>query len=292
MANKIPTIKLNTGYDMPVLGYGTFNLFKDNEVRDACKVAIDAGYRHIDTAWVYKTENEVGDAVTSKTEEGVIKRSDLFITTKLWIAFHNPNDVEGACRDSLQKLQTDYLDLFLIHWPFAVAMEELVIKGLVRTIGVSNFNLEQLKRLLAADLRYKPAVIQVEVHPYFSNSELIEYCKKEGIVVTAYSPLGKGGAKYTSESLPNILTDEVIVKLAEKYKKSPAQIAIRWGLERGYTLVPKSVTPARIKENLKVFDFSLTKEELESINKLDRNFKVVTLDKFKTFPEYPFKWLL
>ncbi|KAK6177959.1 hypothetical protein SNE40_012814 [Patella caerulea] len=317
-SSKVPNMQLNSGHEMPVVGYGTFNLFKENEVRDATRVALEVGYRHIDTAWVYKTEAEVGDAITPKIQDGSVKRSDLFITTKLWNTYHHPDDVEEHCRDSLAKLQTDYLDLYLMHWPFAVAaedktawilseslkpsdidyidtwraMEELVIKGLVKTIGVSNFNIQQLKRLLAADnLRYKPAVNQVEVHPYYTNNELLDYCKQENIVVTAYSPLGKGGAAYTSQPLPNILEDAVVTKLAAKYNKSPAQVVLRWAIGRGYTVVPKSVTPSRIKDNLEIFDFALTEDEIRTISGLDRNFKCVTLDKFKDYPEYPFTWL-
>ncbi|XP_055955990.1 aldo-keto reductase family 1 member B1 [Patella vulgata] len=309
-STKIPNIKLNSGFYMPVIGYGTFNSFKENEVRNAARVALEVGYRHIDTAWVYKTEEELGDAITQKIKDGLFERSDLFLASKLWNTHHRPESVEEMCRDSLTSLRTDYLDLYLIHWPFAIkageidgrkphddvdfidtwkAMEELVIKGLVKTIGVSNFNIQQLKRLLAADLRYKPAVNQVEVHPYYTNNELLDYCKQENIVVTAYSPLGRGG---TDSSGPgkslNVHEDKTIQKIATKYNKTTAQIVIRWGIDRGYTLVPKSVTPARIKQNIEIFDFSLTEEEVKTISNLNQDFKCVHLNQYKDYPEYPF----
>ncbi|KAK6177956.1 hypothetical protein SNE40_012811 [Patella caerulea] len=314
-STKIPSIKLNSGYYMPVIGYGTFNSFKADEVRDATRVVLELGYRHIDTAWVYQTEEEVGDAITPKIKDGSLKRSDLFLATKLWYTYNRPESVERMCRESLKSLQTDYLDLYLIHWPFAVkegkergdefktrlpnddvdfidtwkAMEELVIKGLVKSIGVSNFNIQQLKRLLAADLRYKPAVNQVEVHPYYTNNELLDYCKQENIVVTAYSPLGRGAADSSDPYQPaNVLVDKTIQKIAAKYNKTAAQVILRWGIDRGYTLVPKSVTPARIKQNIELFDFSLTEEEVKTISNLNQDYKCIHQELYRDHPEYPF----
>ncbi|ESP00398.1 hypothetical protein LOTGIDRAFT_140773 [Lottia gigantea] len=302
MASKVPNVKLNNGQLMPVLGYGTWNFLKENQIRDAVSVAIDVGYRHIDTASVYKTEPEIAEAVEGKIKDGVVKRSDLFITSKLWSTYHDPEWVEFALKESLKALKTDYLDLYLIHWPFADsddkesflyedglrpskiklldtwrAMEELVLKGLVKSIGLSNFNAEQVGRILNdKDLRVKPAVNQIEIHPYFTNTELVDYCQKVGVVVTAYSPLAKGGEN-TTEEKPDTLTDPTIVKIAKKHGKTPAQVVLRWGIDRGYTLVPKSVTPSRIKENFEIFDFSLTPEEVKEINGLSRDYKCAKL---------------
>ncbi|XP_050399523.1 aldo-keto reductase family 1 member B1 isoform X4 [Patella vulgata] len=315
-ASKIPNVKLNTGVYMPVIGYGAFNTFKENEVRDAARVALEVGYRHFDTAWLYKTEEELSDAITQKIKDGLLKRSDLFLTSKLWNTHHRPESVEEMCRDSLTSLQTDYLDLYLIHCPVAVkgsckqgdalktkmphddvdfidtwkAMEELVIKGLVKTIGVSNFNIQQLKRLLSADnLRYKPAVNQVEVHPYYTNNELLDYCKQENIVVTAYAPLGRGMSNSADQFKPaNLLVDKTIQKIAAKYNKTAAQVLLRWGVERGYTLIPKSVTPARIKQNIEIFDFSLNEADVETISTLNKWHKCYHLDLYRDHPEYPF----
>ncbi|ESP00397.1 hypothetical protein LOTGIDRAFT_225865 [Lottia gigantea] len=319
MADKVPDVKLNNGQLMPVLGYGTWNFFKENQVRDALRVAIDIGYRHIDTASVYKTEPEIGEAVEGKIKDGAIKRSDLFITSKLWNTYHDPEWVEFALKKSLKALRTDYLDLYLMHWPFAVdsddkesflfeeglrpskiklldtwrAMEELVLKGLVKSIGLSNFNAEQVGRILNdKNLRVKPVVNQVEIHPYFTNAELVDYCQKVGVVVTAYSPLAKGGEEITEQKPPDTLTDPTIVKIAKRHGKTPAQVVLRWGIDRGYTLVPKSVTPSRIKENFEIFDFSLTPEEVKEINGLNRNYKCITHLMFKDYPEFPFTWLI
>ncbi|KAK6177955.1 hypothetical protein SNE40_012810 [Patella caerulea] len=314
-ASKVPNVRLYNGIYMPVLGYGAFNKFKENEVRDAARVALEVGYRHFDTAWVYQTEEELSDAITQRMKDGVLKRSDLFLTSKLWNIHHRPESVERMCRESLKSLKTDYLDLYLIHWPFSVkgsggkgddlrtkmphddvdfidtwkAMEELVIKGLVKSIGVSNFNIQQLKRLLAADLRYKPAVKGIEVHPYYTNNELLDYCKQANIVVTAYAPLGGGTPDSASPIKPaNLLVDKTIQDIAAKYNKTAAQVILRWGVDRGYTLVPKSVTPARIQQNIEIFDFSLNEADVETISSLDKSHKCYNLDLYTDHPEYPF----
>ncbi|XP_071090006.1 aldo-keto reductase 1B-like [Haliotis cracherodii] len=318
MAGVAPTITLNTGHHMPVLGLGTFNMFKQGEVYEAVKAAISCGYRLIDTAWVYRSEEEIGNAITEVVNSGIVKREDLFITSKLWSIFHAPDRVEVALRDSLKDLKADYVDLYLMHWPMAWqepadrtawimntdfkpadvdyidtwrAMERLVDKGLVKAIGISNFNMAQLKRLLSADnLKYKPANLQIEISPYMDNSDLVNFCQENDITVTAYTPLAKGGNEYAGKPTPSLMEESVLKDIALKYDKTPAQVALRWAYQRGYATVPKSVTAHRIQENIKLFDFELSADEMKSIATLNKDMRLVWLDNFKSFPEYPFEY--
>ncbi|XP_055955988.1 aldo-keto reductase family 1 member A1-A isoform X3 [Patella vulgata] len=274
-SSKVPNIKLSSGHAMPVVGYGTFNLFKENEVRDAARVALEVGYRHFDTAWLYKTEEELSDAITQKIKDGLLKRSDLFLTSKLWNTHHRPESVEEMCRDSLTSLQTDYLDLYLIHCPVAV-------KGSCKQ-G------DALKTKMPHDDVDFIDTWKVEVHPYYTNNELLDYCKQENIVVTAYAPLGRGMSNSADQFKPaNLLVDKTIQKIAAKYNKTAAQVLLRWGVERGYTLIPKSVTPARIKQNIEIFDFSLNEADVETISTLNKWHKCYHLDLYRDHPEYPF----
>ncbi|KAL7014036.1 hypothetical protein ACKWTF_015707 [Chironomus riparius] len=215
----VPSIKMSSGFSIPIIGLGTWKS-PQGQVEQAVKDAIDAGYRHIDCAFVYGNENEVGDGIAAKIAEGVVKREDLFITSKLWNIFHDPKDVKGAVEKSLKLLKVDYLDLYLIHWPMGYAnldnganlfpknekeewifsdvdivdtwkgMEELVDAGLVKSIGLSNFNSKQIERVMAT-ARIQPAMLQIECHPYLNQKRLIEFCRSKNIAVTAYSPLGK-----------------------------------------------------------------------------------------------------
>ncbi|KAL0808316.1 hypothetical protein ABMA28_012806 [Loxostege sticticalis] len=294
MASAVPVVTLNSGYTCPMLGLGTWKS-KPGEVELAVKAAIDAGYRHIDCAYVYFNENEVGQAIREKIQQGVVRREDLFLTSKLWCTFHDPALVEGAARKSMAELGVDYLDLYLIHFPqgyapgddiFAklpngrtnasvfdyvdtwLAMEALVRKGLVRSIGVSNFNKRQLDRVLGI-ATIKPAMQQIEVHPYLNNTKLIEYCRSLGIAVTAYSPLGSPDRPWAKPGEPNLMQDPRLRGIAEKHKKSVPQVLIRYALDRGLVVIPKSVTPERIVQNFNVLDFKLDPEDLEKIASLE-----------------------
>ncbi|ORZ03507.1 NADP-dependent oxidoreductase domain-containing protein [Syncephalastrum racemosum] len=272
-------VKLNTGALMPAVGLGTWQS-APNEVYDAVLTAIKAGYRHIDTAFIYRNEKEVGQAI----KDSGVPREQLFVTTKLWNNSHRPDMVEAALKQSLQNLQMDYLDLYLMHWPIAfqaspkpfpkdadkkiildpattfnetyAAMEKLVGPR-VRAIGVSNFTIGNLQKLLQT-ARITPAVNQVELHPYFPQWDLLEFCRKANIHVTAYSPLG-------STSSP-VMEDPTVVDIAAKHKQTPAQILLAWGVQRGTSVIPKSVTPARIIKNFEQVE--LTQVEMDRLSQV------------------------
>jgi diketogulonate reductase-like aldo/keto reductase len=261
----IPTVKLNNGVEMPQFGYGVFQV-PDDETTQAVTAALEAGYRSIDTATAYQNEAGVGKALVASG----IDRSDLFVTTKLWNADQGFDSTLKAFDRSLELLGLEYLDLYLIHWPTPErdlyvdtwrALEKILADGRVRAIGVSNFQPGHLDRL-AEVAGITPAVNQVELHPFLQQNEVRAYGADFGVRTEAWSPLAKGGS---------LLTDPVITKLAEKHDRTPAQVVLRWHLQLGNIVIPKSVTPARIKENLNVFDFELTTEDLATITPLDRD---------------------
>jgi len=316
MASLVPKIQLNNGNFIPALGLGTWGS-PVGQVSQAVKDAIDVGYRHIDCAHVYGNEHEVGEGINAKISEGVVKREDLFITSKLWNTFHRPDLVEGALKTTLKNLGTPYVDLYLIHWPFAYkeggelfpkddkdnlafssvdfldtwqALEKLVDAGLAKSIGVSNFNSAQIKRLLSA-CRIKPVTNQVECHPYLTQQKLSAFLKSVDIVLTAYSPLGSPNRPWVTKDDPVLLDDPKIVGLAKKYNKTTAQVLIRYQLQRGHVVIPKSVTKSRIASNFNVFDFELTAEDLALINTFECNGRICpmtgALDS-STHPDYPF----
>jgi alcohol dehydrogenase (NADP+) len=289
--------KLNDGNSIPFLGLGTWKSEK-NLVSEAVKFAITkAGYKHIDCASIYKNEPEVGEAF--KEAFSLVKREEIFITSKLWNTEHQPEDVEKACRKTLADLNLEYLDLYLMHWGVAFkkdgenleplnkdgkiltdnvpvqetwkAMENLVKKGLVKSIGVANFTGPMLIDLLSY-AQIKPVMDQIELHPYNSQEELIDFCKYKDIAVTAYSPLGRQGADREG---PRLFDDSVIKALAQKYKKTEAQVLLNWAVGRGTIAIPKSVTPERIAENIDIFDFELTEEEKSDINSLNKSYRFV-----------------
>lgn len=314
MATKVPLVKLNNGLEIPILGLGTWKS-KPGEVTAAVADAIDVGYRHIDCAHVYGNEKEVGAALKKKIDEGVVKREDLWITSKLWNTFHLPELVEPAIKETLSNLGLQYLDLYLIHWPHAFkenqgdlfpkdaegktmysdvhytdtwkAMEKLVEKGLTKSIGVSNFNSQQINDILDI-ATIKPVTNQVECHPYLAQTKLSEFCASKGITITAYSPLGSPDRPWAKPDDPQLMDDPKLKAVAEKYGKTPAQILIRYQIERGHIVIPKSVTKSRIASNFDVFDFELAGEDVELITSFDCNGRVCHLEWDKEHKLYPF----
>ncbi|WP_214778919.1 aldo/keto reductase [Exiguobacterium sp. s22] len=257
---------LNNNVKMPMLGLGVYKVEDGAVTVDTVKAALDADYRLIDTAAIYQNEESVGQAL----REAGISREDVFVTTKLWNEFHGFDEALQAFQDSLDRLGLEYVDLFLIHWPMPrfgkfvetyKALEQLYEEGRVRAIGVSNFEIEHLEQIIQS-CSIVPAVNQVEIHPYLSQKELIAFCKRYDIQIQAWSPLMKGR---------EALEDETIVKIANAHGKSPAQVILRWHLQNGVAVIPKSVTPSRIKENIQVFDFTLTNEEMAAIDALNRD---------------------
>jgi diketogulonate reductase-like aldo/keto reductase len=257
---------LNNNIEIPILGFGTYRLTGNTVVEKAILTALEVGYRHIDTASVYENEIDIGFAL----QKSKIKREELFLTTKVWNSDQGYHNTLKAFDRSLNKLSTDYLDLYLIHWAVKGkytetwgAMEELYNKGLIKSIGVSNFHINHLNDLFSI-FTIKPAVNQIELHPYLSQNEIRSFCNHNNIQVESWSPIAKG----------RILNDNVIVKLSEKYKKTPAQIVIRWHIENKLIVIPKSATKERIKENFNVFDFSLSDEDLKLIDLLNSNTRI------------------
>jgi diketogulonate reductase-like aldo/keto reductase len=251
---------------MPMLGLGVYKVEDGAVTVDTVKAALEAEYRLIDTAAIYQNEESVGQAL----REAGIPREDVFVTTKLWNEFHGFDEALQAFQDSLDRLGLEYVDLFLIHWPMPrfgkfvetyKALEQLYEEERVRAIGVSNFEVEHLEQIIQS-CSIVPAVNQVEIHPYLSQKELIAFCKRYDIQIQAWSPLMKGR---------EALEDDTIVEIANRHGKSPAQVILRWHLQNGVAVIPKSVTPSRIKENIQVFDFTLTKEEMAAIDALNRD---------------------
>ncbi len=256
---------LNNGLKMPAIGLGVFK--SGDETSSAVEIALKAGYRHIDTAFSYKNETDVGVGIKASG----VNRDDIFITTKAWNQHVRDYIVGDAYDMSLKNLGVDMVDLYLIHWPTTgfieawQAMEKIYDEKRVGAIGVSNFQIHHLQELEKV-AKYTPAVNQIESHPYFNNQEVIDYCKERGIVITVYSPLG--GQRDTS---PNLLIDPTIVEVAKKYDKTPAQIILRWHLQRDVVIIPKSKTESRIIENLNIFDFELSQEDMDKIFSLNKN---------------------
>ncbi|KAJ8624655.1 hypothetical protein MRB53_033185 [Persea americana] len=289
---------LSSGYQMPVMGLGVWRM-EGKSIKHLIINAINMGYRHFDCAADYKNEAEVGDAFAEAFQTGLVKREELFITTKLWNSDHG--HVLEACKDSLNKLQLEYLDLYLVHFPIATkhtgvgttdsaldddgvldidttislettwrAMEDLVSKGLVRSIGISNYDIFLTRDCLAYS-KVKPAVNQIETHPYFQREPLVKFCQKHGICVTAHTPIGGAAANTEWFGSVSCLDDPVLKGLAKKYNKSVAQIVLRWGIQRNTVIIPKTSKIERLKENFQVFDFELSKEDMDLIKSVDRN---------------------
>ena len=263
--NSVPTIELNDGHTIPQLGFGVFQI-PPKDTADAVAVALGAGYRHIDTAEMYGNEQGVGEAVTASG----LDRADVYITSKLNNGFHKPDDARRAFAKTLTELGTDYVDLFLIHWPLPTlyggdfvstwkTLEEFRADGRARSIGVSNFQVDQLERL-AAESDVVPAVNQVELHPYFHNADVDAYGRAHGIRTEAWAPIAQG----------KVMNEPALIEIGERIGKSPAQVALRWHIQRGNIVFPKSTTPARIKENFVLFDFELAPDDVAKIDALDQ----------------------
>jgi 2,5-diketo-D-gluconate reductase A len=260
--DQVPRVTLRPEVEIPQLGYGVFQV-PPQETEEVVAQALEAGYRHIDTAAAYKNEGAVGQAIHASG----IPREEIFVTTKCFNDDHGHDKAKRACKASLERLELEHVDLYLIHWPVPAhdlyvetwqAFIELQAEGLVRAIGVSNFQPAHLERIVA-ETGVTPAINQVELHPYFQQTGLRREHEQLGIVTEAWSPLGQGLE----------LEDPALVAIAEAHAKTPAQAIIRWHLQIGNVVIPKSVTPARIEENFDVFDFELSNEEMEAIRELD-----------------------
>ncbi|XP_044618075.1 aldo-keto reductase family 1 member C15-like isoform X1 [Equus asinus] len=322
--NHSRSVKLNDGHFMPVLGFGTYALEEvpKSKAREATKVAIDVGFRHIDSAYVYQNEEEVGKALREKMADGTVKREDIFYTTKLWSTFLRPELVRPALERSLKKLGLDYVDLFIMHFPIPMksgdeilpkdasgeiifdtvdlrdtweisllqALEKCKDAGLTKSIGVSNFNHKQLEMILSKPgLKYKPVCNQVECHPYLNQSKLLEFCKSKDIVLVAYSALGSHRhPNWVEKDSPYVLEDPTLKAIAKKHNRSPGQVALRYQVQRGVVVLAKSFNEKRIKDNFQIFDFELTPEDMKAIDGLNRNFRYAKLLFAVDHPYYPF----
>lgn len=290
------TYRFANGDELPLLGLGTW-LSKPGEVAAAVQEALRAGYRHIDCAAIYENEPEVGEALTASFGEGVAAREDVWITSKLWNNAHAAGAVRPAVEKTLSDLRLEYLDLYLMHWPVALredvvfptsademipledlplsetwaAMEMLVEAGLCRHIGVSNFSVTKLAALRDG-ARIQPEVNQIELHPYLQQLDMLDYARAHGVHVTAYSPLGAPGrpAGLKADDEPVLLEDPTVVAVAERRGATPGQVLLSWGLHRGTSVIPKSVHPQRIRENLAAQDVELSAEDLAEMEVLDR----------------------
>ncbi len=262
---EVPAIELASGTSIPQLGFGVYQIDPD-ETAGAVKTALDIGYRHIDTAEMYQNEAGVGQGI----RDSGLDRADVFVTSKLNNGFHEPDRAREAFEATLAALQSDYVDLFLIHWPLPTrynndfistwkTLEEFRRDGRARAIGVSNFQVAHLERL-ANETDTVPSVNQIEVHPYFTNDEVRAYCSEHDIAVEAWSPIAQG----------KVLDDPVVTEIAEREGRSAAQVVLRWHIQRGDIVFPKSVTPKRIEENYALFDFELSGHDVDALTALNK----------------------
>jgi 2,5-diketo-D-gluconate reductase A len=261
----VPTVELNDGHTIPQLGFGVFQI-PPEETAEAVGRALEVGYRHVDTAQMYGNEREVGQGIRASG----LDRADVFVASKLSNSHHRPGEARESFDETLSRLGSDYVDLFLIHWPLPTlydgdyvstwkTLEEFHADGRARSIGVSNFEIEHLERL-ADECEVVPAVNQIELHPYFQNEDVRRYGEAQGIATEAWSPIAQG----------DVLDDPAIAEIAERVGRSSAQVVLRWHLQRGSIVFPKSTTPARIEENFALFDFEHEAEDVSRIDALDR----------------------
>ncbi|MEM9947351.1 MAG: aldo/keto reductase [Cyanobacteria bacterium P01_D01_bin.36] len=300
------TFTLNDGNVIPAFGLGTWKSPKD-AVYEAVKAALKTGYTHIDAAWIYGNEDEVGKGLSESMAEGAIVRDNLFVTSKLWNSFHAPEDVEKGCKETLSALKLDYLDLYLMHWPIGInpgsgrpdykraspeyfvplsecpfsatfeAMMALKEKGLVKSVGVSNFGVSKLEKLIE-ETGVVPVMNQVELHPYNPQPELKAYCEAKGIQLTAYSPLGSGDRPESMKAKdePPLLENEVVKQAAVAEGISMAQLLIAWALDRGTVVIPKSTNAGRIEENFAAASHTLSADARKALDEIDIAFRYVS----------------
>jgi len=313
MTANVPKLKFYNGNEVPILGLGTWKP-EGGKITQIIKDAIDIGYRHFDCAHVYENEKQIGAAIKAKIAEGVVKREELFITSKLWNTFYSPHLVEPTIKQTLADFGLDYVDLYLIHWPIGYkegedlfpvtpdgipalsdvdyldtwkAMEGVLSKGLTKNIGVSNFNSEQITRILE-NATVKPVTNQIECHPYLTQQKLSDFCKERDILITAYSPLGSPQRPWGNPGDPKLLEDKKLIELGKKYNKTPAQILIRYQVDRGHIVIPKSASKSRLVQNMGIFDFKLSPEDMTYINTFNCNERICSFVWSKDSPYYPF----
>lgn len=295
------TVQFNNGHKMPIFGLGTWKS-KPGEVYDAVREAIRVGYRHIDCAAIYMNEKEIGRAFADAFSAGDVKREELWVTSKLWNNAHAEDAVLPALNKTLADLQIDYLDLYLVHWPIAfkadvmgpksaddlMSLSELPLIGtwrgmekahterLARNIGVSNFSVKKLKALLL-EAKIRPEMNQIEMHPLLQQRDMLQFCKTEGIHLTAYSPLGSfdRSAALKGSDEPNLFEHPVIVEIAKGHGCTPAQVLIKWAIQRGTVVIPKSVNPVRIVQNFESLQVRLSETDMQRIAALDRHYRFI-----------------
>ncbi|XP_069139681.1 aldo-keto reductase family 1 member B7-like [Argopecten irradians] len=312
-----PRMRFLNGHDFcHYVGLGTVQ--NPDEIGPALREAIDIGYRHIDCAALHKNEKEIGDVLREKTTigTGTIDRDDFFITSKIWGTNLHPDKTKESLDNTLADLGLEYLDLLLIQVPFGLKesdehfpkeedgtfclsdvdyvdtwkkLESFVDEGSVRYIGVSNFNCEQLQRLLdTPGLRYRPVCNQVEVSPYYVNEKLIQYCQRRDTPVVAYAPLGAPARPWVQKGDPVLLEEDIVKQIGKMHQRTPAQVVLRWGVQRGYAVIPKSSNPKRLADNLHIFDFSLTAKNMEDIAALNKSQKAYGFEGARKSKNYPF----
>ncbi|CAL4073784.1 unnamed protein product [Meganyctiphanes norvegica] len=320
MSVKVPSIPLYTGQEMPVIGIGTWRA-KDQEIHDLLNMALESGYRHIDTAFMYQNESAIGDVLEAWFSSGRLKREDLFITTKLPMNAMRASDVERFLQKSLAAMKIDYVDLYLVHNPVGMkndektnsfligpdgsvvldlttdhvaiwkAMEAQVDAGRTKAIGISNFNSKQIQTIID-NCRIRPANMQIEIHAYHQQKELREIASRHGMTVCAFAPLGAPYKGSGSSEFPQLLEHPVVCDIAKRLGKTPAQVLSRFLIQLGLIVIPKSSKPERVKQNFQVCDFELSAADMSAMEALDRRGKgrIFTFDIFKginSHPEWP-----